>query len=263
MSIQTKQKSTYLGDRQWEWSVWLVASTEQLDQIELVTYTLHPSFSKPVCEIRSRKGGFRLKSRGWGDFTIYIDIARKDGSHQQLSHDLKLGPLPVTHSLSATTADSIEEMTEQFPTEQVAPLLKVAAHLFHQVVERVAERLPASTIFISGGIADADAVHKLRTSLQRLNVCILSPDDIQTGVPFQTYIANLIGQANLVVFLISGRPSLWLSQEIETTKRFGKLIVPVLIGTESTLPESLRTYKHLRIEKLEHIADLAQKILTM
>ena len=265
MNIEIKQNSSYIGNRRWNWSVWLAGPSAELDQIDHVTYTLHPTFSNPVREIHTRRGGFRLKSSGWGEFTIYIDVTRKDGELIQLSHDLKLTAEPAKRAApSFMKATSVSARAGDSALQVAVPVIKdLAKAFYHKAIEEVAQRLPVSTVFVSGGVADTEAIHRLSNSLEKLNVNILSADDIPSGVPFQAQIENMIGQANLAIFLVSGRPSMWMDREIETAKRHGKHIVPVLVGSESELPESLRDLHSLRIDKLDSVADIAQGILKL
>lgn len=71
-------------------NVWLDGSPEELDQIDHVMYILHPTFQKPVREIRDRASRFRLETAGWGTFTILAKTFYKDGRELVLKHDLKL-----------------------------------------------------------------------------------------------------------------------------------------------------------------------------
>ncbi|MFA6971206.1 MAG: pYEATS domain-containing protein [Gallionella sp.] len=251
MSIQIKQESSYVGDRRWDWSVWLAGPAAELDKIDYVTYTLHPTYPNPVQKINTREDGFRLKSGGWGEFTIYIDITQKNGESFQLSHDLKLILEPVKRPPSTVAL------------QEARPAIKGIGKSVHRVIKAVAEHIPSSTVFVSGGVADTEAVHKLRMSLEKLNVNILSADNMPSDVPFQVQIDNLIEQSNLAVFLVSGRPSMWMNQEIETAKRHGKHIVPVLVGSGSELPETLQGFHSLHIDNLDSVADLAQGVLKL
>ena len=79
MTYKLKQDFEYKGDDWWEWSVWVEASDAELNKIKFVEYTLHPTFSKPVREIRDRSTKFRLETTGWGVFTIYAKAFLKNG----------------------------------------------------------------------------------------------------------------------------------------------------------------------------------------
>lgn len=88
--LELRQSSQYVGDDQWNWAVWVDGSPEQLDAIESVEYTLHPTFPKPVRIVQERSTKFRLESSGWGGFLIRANIMRKDGSIIPATLDLDL-----------------------------------------------------------------------------------------------------------------------------------------------------------------------------
>jgi transcription initiation factor IIF auxiliary subunit len=90
MACKIAQDYKYVGDDYWKWSAWIEGPDKELDQIESVTYNLHPTFPNPVRKIDSREDKFRLKSAGWGVFTLYASVLRKDGSTQKLKHQLEL-----------------------------------------------------------------------------------------------------------------------------------------------------------------------------
>ena len=90
MSLKIAQDFDYKGNDWWEWSVWIEGTEQELDQINYVEYTLHPTFSKPVRIITDRSSKFLLKTAGWGVFTIYAKAAHDDGKATLLEHDLEL-----------------------------------------------------------------------------------------------------------------------------------------------------------------------------
>jgi transcription initiation factor IIF auxiliary subunit len=90
MPLKIEQDYNYAGDDYWRWSVWLEGSDWELDQVQSVTYNLHPTFKNPVRVVESRSDKFRLKAAGWGVFTLYANVLRKDGSKERLSHYLQL-----------------------------------------------------------------------------------------------------------------------------------------------------------------------------
>ncbi len=78
------------------WEIFLDVPEQILSQIKNVTYTLHPTFRNPVITIDRPDGGFRLKSRGWGEFRVKVEIRPKDGPTMTKYHWLKLaGPTPL------------------------------------------------------------------------------------------------------------------------------------------------------------------------
>jgi len=89
-SLGIAQTETYLGDDWWSWAVWIEGPDAELDRIAFVEYTLHPTFAEPVRTVSARRSKFRLSSGGWGSFTVYARIYRKDGSTLRRQHELAL-----------------------------------------------------------------------------------------------------------------------------------------------------------------------------
>jgi transcription initiation factor IIF auxiliary subunit len=89
-SLRIEQSEKYEGDDWWSWSVWLEGPKQDLDAVDMVEYTLHPTFRNPVRTVRTRGNGFKLNTEGWGVFPIYARVCRKDGSVTSLKHQLKL-----------------------------------------------------------------------------------------------------------------------------------------------------------------------------
>lgn len=261
MNIRVEQESTYTENNRWDWQIWLSGPAEDLDRIDHVTYTLHPSFPNPVREVTSREDCFMLKSNGWGEFKIFLDVVRKDGSSEILSHALKLEPPTETKDAEAmppSSAARAAPVTRARTTDRIAPETKVEPESLPTAVT------PIKTVFISGGIADTETIDLLKASLRERNVMIVGADEIPSGAPFGTQIENLIGQADLTAFVVSGRPSRWVTQEIALAQRYGKRIVPVLVGESGQLPDSLSglQMQNLSLDNPNAISDLADFMLT-
>ncbi len=90
MAYKLVQDFEYKGKDWWEWWIWVEAPDEELDRIEYVEYTLHPTFPSPVREVHDRASKFRLETSGWGIFTVYATLAFKNGDVQKLEHTLEL-----------------------------------------------------------------------------------------------------------------------------------------------------------------------------
>src|SRR5258706_72858 len=78
------------GHDRWEWAVWIDATSEELQQVESVVYTLHPTFSDPVRVVKDRATKYRLKESGWGEFELRASVHRKGGRMVNLKHWLEL-----------------------------------------------------------------------------------------------------------------------------------------------------------------------------
>jgi transcription initiation factor IIF auxiliary subunit len=74
----------------WNWWVWIEGPDSELDQIDHVVYTLHPTFPNPVRTISDRASKFTLKTSGWGVFRLRAKVFYKDGNQTRLTHDVEL-----------------------------------------------------------------------------------------------------------------------------------------------------------------------------
>lgn len=90
MTFTIEQKEDHRYGDWWNWSVWIEGSPRELDQIDHVIYNLHPTFPEPVRVSKDRESNFRLKSAGWGEFTILAKVVLKTGEQIRLSHELEL-----------------------------------------------------------------------------------------------------------------------------------------------------------------------------
>lgn len=84
---KSKIKSDY-----WDWTIFVKAPEDVLEQIEYVEYKLHPTFPNPVRIVNQRGSGpyaFPLTTTGWGTFTVKVKIYYMDGTYQRLAHSLK------------------------------------------------------------------------------------------------------------------------------------------------------------------------------
>jgi|SRR5215472_12292459 len=92
--MDIKQDSEYLGQTVgkdwWKWSVKLQGPQADLDKVDYVEYTLHPTFPEPVRLINNRSSNFELKAEGWGTFPIHANVVFKDGTEEQLESELEL-----------------------------------------------------------------------------------------------------------------------------------------------------------------------------
>jgi len=84
-------RKLYVGRRTWEWTIYIKADNTVLDQIDCVTYTLHPTFPNPirkVCVKGMVDHAFSYTTRGWGTFMVKVLIQFKDKSEVRKQHQL-------------------------------------------------------------------------------------------------------------------------------------------------------------------------------
>ena len=91
--ITTGNRSKRTGEYRWEWTVFIVADDETLNEVECIEYTLHPTFPNPVqmvCQRGDVPGmGFFFHASGWGTFTIRVKVLFKNGAVRYLEHPLE------------------------------------------------------------------------------------------------------------------------------------------------------------------------------
>lgn len=91
MALHIEQDYAYEGNDYWRWSIWIDGPDAELDAVDHVMYTLHPSFPNPVRSVKDRSTKFRLETAGWGTFMIYARVVDKfGGSEKHLQHELEL-----------------------------------------------------------------------------------------------------------------------------------------------------------------------------
>src|ERR1044072_2272275 len=217
--IQVKQSSEYRGKYQsndwWNWSVWIEAPAMVLAQIEYVEYKLHPTFPDPVEKRTNAADKFRLVSEGWGEFMIELDIKQKNG-----------GKIKKTHWL-----------TLEYPTAPTSPTSSA---------KEKTQKSP--TVFLSAGITDLRMGNALGEALQKKGVTVLRTDDLPTGVPWDVAIGGMIKAADLFVVLLLGGLTSWAKREIEAAKSRKLRILPVVIGSDTVLPEDIEGLQKINLK---------------
>lgn len=70
-----------VGQREWEWTIYLSGPLAALDAVKCVTYRLHPTFPNPVHDVCTRSSdgkAFPLTAKGWGTFDINVTVTFLD-----------------------------------------------------------------------------------------------------------------------------------------------------------------------------------------
>lgn len=233
MNIELKQTSKYKGNDWWQWAIWLEGADSELDMIDFVIYTLHPTFPTPIRTIADRKSKFRLDSAGWGEFEIYLDLVMKSGEHLFLKHWLKLKhPIPHPAFLKQMAKESLLEM--------------------------------APAVFISGSMADISIIQALRDTLAEHGLDVLSLDNVQPGLPWEKSIQTMLQRAVAAVFVISEWSSPFAIKEIQAAldQKVG-LIIPVLIGEKAKLPKELEHLKSIRLKDLSEFEAAVKQLIKL
>jgi len=235
MSLRIKQEAIYTASDWWKWSLWLDGPAKELDQVDYVVYTLHPTFPSPVRRIADRESYFRLDSAGWGEFEVFLDIFFKDGQTRKRKHWLRLR-YPESKRVIAKRGVPKSEVPHQMPK-----------------------------IFLSYGVADAQIARIVRSALHNRGFEVIAAEDMAAkGVPFEQQVDDLMRRAEAAIFIISGRPSLWVTKEIDMAlDRKIRHVVPVIVGDVSTIPARLEDFEALRIENPDQFETVIEAIINL
>jgi transcription initiation factor IIF auxiliary subunit len=247
MSLRIAQDAHYKGKNWWRWSVWLDGPAAELDGISHVVYTLHPTFPTPVRRTDDRDSAFRISSAGWGEFEIYAEISLKNGEILKRRHWLKLEHLSQTPDRAVfKTTSSGGDASRRAPRRGATP--KTDA--------------PALTVFLSGSIGDVPAIRTLKTVLERHGATVTTAESMPANLPWEHAIRDRIRNADVAVFVLSRRPSLFLTEEIDLALETGTaLVMPVLIGPDVEPPPQLQDWEAFRIIDETEIEQVAAKVL--
>jgi transcription initiation factor IIF auxiliary subunit len=91
-SLDIQNVAEQIGKERWKWTAFVSGSPDEIEKIDCVEYTLHPTFPNPVetiCKTDDPKHPFALVATGWGVFNLRARIKFKDGSSLELTHFLK------------------------------------------------------------------------------------------------------------------------------------------------------------------------------
>jgi len=160
MNLVIRQTASYAGDtggeKRWNWSVWIDGPDAELDQVESVEWTLHPTFPHPVVLVTQRQSKFRLDQNGWGEFEIKANVKAKDGRQQHLTHRLRLAESGGLPPKPAPTRPPIDRETKG-PVESsdifVSYRRKDSRYFTGWLCARLIDNFGADRVFI-----DADAI---------------------------------------------------------------------------------------------------------
>ena len=115
-------------------------------------------------------------------------------------------------------------------------------------------------LFLSSTVADTDVAGILRRILSKYGISVVSPEELLAGVPLEKMVDEMISDADIAVFVISGRPSLWMNREIEAALAHKvRMIIPILVGAGTEILSSLREFQSVQVNSLSEIEKVAQR----
>lgn len=97
--LAVENTANFLKGERWEWTIYIAAPDEVLEQIECVYYILDPSYREPKREVCDDRGGdpgkgFFLTDQAWEPFEVGVRIRFIDGEIRSLVHWLRTPQSP-------------------------------------------------------------------------------------------------------------------------------------------------------------------------
>ena len=202
MEFRIQQEATRRSAEWWQWSVWVDGSESALDQIDYVEYILHPTFAKPIQQVRNRRTKFRLSTSGWGEFKIHIHIYQRDGSVQKLDHWLRFEGSAQPGGL-AIPAKSIE----------------------------------GARCFVSYSLADAGLVETVSNLLAKSGIQFVGADDYEPNISIDEALRRLLTGVDYGLIIFTDvRISPWVTAEADALIRNDIPTLFVRIDPQTELP---------------------------
>jgi hypothetical protein len=204
MSYRIAQDQHYLGTDRWKWSAWIEASVEELDQVEVVTWILHPTFTPSRIESRARDKHFRLERSGWGTFMLRAQLQRNgESSALILKHNLKLDypdDSEIVPSRNATGDDPAPRARANRPK-----------------------------VFLSYSSEDKLHAQEIRSMVENLGAQVLDPSTISSDLPIEAATRKMIRESDAVMSVVGSEYlSPWVVAQMKLAQAEEKPVVTML-----------------------------------
>ncbi len=185
----------------YKWEIWVEDGDRSISEIDRVEYLLHSTFRNRLRTGKAETENFRIKSSGWGEFSVGITIFLKSGEELQTSHWLTLGD-------DYHTARVKEEAVEEQP----------------------------SKVYLSYSDADAREAKALTTMLTDLGMDVISTIDIDPGVSVEEFIVRSITDSDAIITINADTANNWQMAEIQLANDLSKKVIPIedIVGADET-----------------------------
>ncbi len=197
---QSAQKDPNRNDF-YEWEIWIENGDRDISEIDYVQYLLHSTFRNRLRTGKALTESFKIKSSGWGEFSIGISIFLKSGEQIQTSHWLQLGDDVHTASVK-----------EDFDEQQTA-------------------------VYLSYSDANAKEAKTLSTMLLDLGMDVVSTIDIDPGVAVEEFIMSSIAATDAVITINYDESNNWQKAEVELAHDLSKKVISIedIIGSKDAV----------------------------
>lgn len=225
MTYRIEQSEKYVGNNYWNWSAWIEATTEELDQVSLVTWILHPTFSPSRVPTEDRSSQFRLDTAGWGTFMLRAELRLNDVAEAKI----------IKRMLQLHYPDN----EDSSKSSKTSPMRTVESTL-----------LPAKdehTVYLSYASEDEKQAQVVGSAMKKLGVRVLKANSISSDLPIDSAIHKMIRESNALVSIVgSDYASSYVLNESRMAQAEGKPIFTFLadgLNLPKGLPGDVETLK--------------------
>lgn len=265
MSLSITQHAQPEGRNHWSWWVALSGTPQELDDVEWVEYTLHPTFSPPVHRVTDRASSFRLEGSGWGEFMIHVTVCHRGGAEATLQHWLELGAPPRFGASAPSRSGQkvgVAPPAAGAPAPGNSPAQKRTPRGGSREAPRAAPNVAAPqrcAVFVSSGLADRPVARRVEELLKARQVEVFTGEDMQSVTDsIDTMIRQQLEQVDGAVFLVSNRQTPWLRQEIAGATELDLPVAVVHTGGTWPVPGELEKMAGLTMDLPSSATDGAE-----
>lgn len=180
MTYRIAQSEKYVGNDYWNWSAWIEATPEEMNQISLVTWILHPSFSPSRVATEDRTNQFRLDTAGWGTFMLRAELRLKGVPDVKIIRRMLRLNYPSNEEVVSPSS------TSQIQTGDSTELPAVNAH----------------TVFLSYASEDEQQAQIVGHAMKKMGVRVLKANSISADLPIEAAIHKMIRESGAVVNIV-------------------------------------------------------------
>lgn len=225
MTYRIVQNSEYVGNDYWSWSAWIDATTAELDQLCLVTWILHPSFSPSRIPTKDRSSQFRLDTAGWGTFMLRAELRLQGASDAKVISRMLCLHYPNNEEVASSSN------TNQMQATDSSVLSAGNAH----------------TVFLSYASEDERQAQAVGRVMEGMGVRVLKSNSISPELPFDAAVRKMIRESSAVVNIVgSDYASPYVLAESKLAQAEGKPIFTLLTEGEN-LPAGLSSNEMSRL----------------
>ena len=266
-SRRSNTKSDYFN-----WDIWIEDGKKPITEIESVEYLLHPTFPNRLRSSSDVAAKFKLKSKGWGEFTIRVIIYEKSGKKIILNHWLTLRNEYTTAAKEsegkADSRVSEKKQSSSSSIEEIKPRSEIIFSVGNpkDLPPKIAEEKPklkaksskkkkssskedpdvktkkqtgtretTKTVYLSYTNADTRLAQNIESELTNLGLKVKSPSEIPPGTTVADYIKESIVSSDAIVQIVPDYEDPWQKHEIEIANNAGKKTLSIQNTVQSSL----------------------------